>query len=153
VPYAGFQRYFVTTCTAFRRPLLRDDETVRQILRQIEALARQMEFAVVAYCFMPDHLHLLIIANSEASDLQRFVKQLKQMTGYSYRQQHRKSLWQPGFHERILRNDEATLDVARYVLENPVRAKLAKELGDWPFAGSCVYSWPELLTAWDHEQT
>ena len=81
-----------------------------------------------------------------------FVKQIKQVTGFAYRQTHGGSLWQPGYHERILRDDESTLAVARYILENPVRAGLAKALGEWPLAGSDVYSWPELMTAWEDVQ-
>jgi len=26
---------------------------------------------------------------------------------------------------------------------------LAKVLGEWPLAGSSVYTWPELLTMWE----
>jgi hypothetical protein len=37
----------------------------------------------------------------------------------------------------------------RYILENPIRAGLAKKLGEYPFAGSDVYDLPALLTAWD----
>ncbi len=100
---------------------------------------------------MPDHVHLLLIAQSEDADLTRFVKHAKQVTGFAYRQAKGQSLWQPGYHERILRDDEATLSVARYILENPVRAGLATTLGEWPHAGSDVYTWPELLTAWEQQ--
>ena len=55
--------------------------------------------------------------------------------------------------DRILRDDEATLAVVRYILENPIRAGLAKELGEWPSAGSHVYTWAQLLSAWDDRQT
>ena len=41
--------------------------------------------------------------------------------------------------------------MAKYILENPVRAGLAKALGEWPLAGSSVYTWPELLTAWEQQ--
>jgi hypothetical protein len=89
---------------------------------------------------------------SEQADLERFVKRVKQVTGFAFCRTHDGSLWQPGYHERVLRDDESTLAVARYILENPVRAGLAKALGEWPLAGSDVYSWPELLTAWEDVQ-
>jgi putative transposase len=149
VSYVGFQRYFVTTCTAFRNDVFYDyalgTETIQQILR----LSREFEFALVAYCLMPDHLHLLAEGRSEQADLERFVKQAKQDTGFAFRRTHNRSLWQPGYHERVLRDDESTWAVARYILENPVRAGLAKALGEWPLAGSDVYSWSELMTAWE----
>ena len=149
VSYVGFQRYFVTTCTAFRKPVFKDDAIAANVTTQILQSATAFGFAVVAYVLMPDHVHLLPIAQSENADLTRFVKHFKQVTGFAYRQATRRPLWQAGYHERILRDDEATQDVARYILENPVRAGLAKSLGEWPYAGSSVYTWPELLSAWD----
>ena len=151
VSYVGLQRYFVTSCTAFRKPIFQDDAIAMDVISQILATADRFGFAVVAYCVMPDHVHLLLIAQWEGADLTRFVKHAKQTAGFRYRQATNHPLWQPGYHERVLRDDEATLAVARYVLENPVRAGLATKLGEWPHAGSAVYSWPELLTAWEDE--
>jgi hypothetical protein len=39
--------------------------------------------------------------------------------------------------------------ILQAALENPVRAGLAKALGEWPLAGSSVYTWPELFTLWE----
>jgi putative transposase len=151
VSYVGFQRYFLTACTAFRRRVFDDDAVARGVIATILKSAEEFGFAVVAYCVMPDHVHLLLAAQRVDADLTQFAKHAKQITGFRYRQATRRSLWQPGYHERILRDEEATLAVARYVLENPVRAGLTKALGEWPYAGSGVYSWRELLTAWEQE--
>jgi putative transposase len=152
-PYIGFQRYFVTTCTAYRQKVFHDATVARQAHDRFMELSERFHFRIVGYCFMPDHVHLVLIAASEQSDLPRFMKLAKQVTGYEYRRQHVETLWQPGYYDRILRDDEATLAVVRYTLENPVRAGLAKTLGEWPSAGSDVYTWRELLTAWEDQQT
>jgi REP-associated tyrosine transposase len=151
VSYAGFQRYFLTTCTAFRRRAFDDDAVASRAIVTILETAAEFGFAVIAYCVMPDHVHLLLAAQRGDADLTRFAKHAKQITGFQYRQATNHSLWQPGYHERILRDEEATLAVARYILENPVRAGLAQALGEWPHAGSGVYTWRELLTAWEQE--
>ncbi len=98
---------------------------------------------------MPDHVHLLIAAQSERSDFERLMKRFKQMTGFTYKKQTGAALWQPGYHERVLRDDDASEAVARYIMENPVRAGLSKQVGEYPHAGSDVYSLDVLLTAWD----
>ena len=98
---------------------------------------------------MPDHLHVLATGQSERADLRDFLKRFKQSTAFAYRKAHKESLWQPGYFEKVLRDDEATETVVRYILENPVRGGLAKEIGEYPFAGSDVYTLSELLTAWD----
>ena len=107
-----------------------------------------MDFEVVAYCFMPDHLHILISARTENADVTAFMKRFKQLTGYAHKRTHGNALWQPGYHERILRDDEATIAVARYILENPVRGGLAAQLFEYPLAGSATYDNAALLTAW-----
>jgi REP element-mobilizing transposase RayT len=101
---------------------------------------------------MPDHLHALLEALSEGSDFRAFVKRFKQTTGFAHRGTTGQSLWQHGYHERVLRNDEASEAVVRYILENPVRAGLTKGIGEYPFAGSGAYDLKGLKTAWD-EQT
>ena len=50
-------------------------------------------------------------------------------------------------YERVLRDDEATLAVARYIIENPVRAGLVSDPRDYPFLGSQVFSLDEILSA------
>jgi putative transposase len=111
------------------------------------------DLAVLAYCFMPDHLHTLMSGQTECASLTDFVHRFKQRTGFRHRRIHRKPLWQPGYHERVLRDDESTGAVARYILENPVRAGLSTQLGEYPYAGSPVYAAEALLTAWDRRRT
>ena len=98
---------------------------------------------------MPDHVHILLIAQSERADFLEFVRRFKQLTGFAHRQHYGAPLWQPGYHDRILRDDESTEAVTRYILENPVRAGLAHELFEYPFAGSDVYDSAALLSAWE----
>jgi REP element-mobilizing transposase RayT len=98
---------------------------------------------------MPDHRHVLVAGGSDQSNFQKFVKRFKQMSGFRHRREEGAALWQPGYYERILRNDEATDAVVRYILENPIRASLAGALGEYPFAGSDSYDLKALLSAWE----
>ena len=113
--------------------------------------AEHFEFAIPAYVLMPDHAHVLAEAESERSDFTAFVKRFKQTTGFAFRRECGQPLWQPGYHERVLRNDEVTEAVVRYILENPIRAHLSTELGEYPFAGSATYDLEALKTAWDRQ--
>jgi hypothetical protein len=58
-------------------------------------------------------------------------------------------LWQEGYYERVLRNDEDTKAVTKYILENPVRPELVTIALDYLFSGSDRWSRAELLTLWD----
>ncbi len=114
-------------------------------MTQISRAATENAFAVVAYCFMPDHLHLLIEARSDASDGKRFIKAAKQYSGFYYSKAHGQRLWQRYGFDHVLRHDEKTAVVARYILMNPVRARLCERIEDYPFAGSLIYPLPALL--------
>src|SRR5207249_4343010 len=92
-----------------------------------------------------DHLHLLIEAQSESSDCKRFIKDAKQFSGFYYKKAFSMKLWQRYGFERVLRDNEETLTVARYILENPVRAGLVARVEDYPYLGSCLYTVEQIL--------
>ena len=41
------------------------------------------------------------------------------------------TVWQTGFHDHALRNNENMQDIARYVIANPLRAGLVRQIGDY----------------------
>src|ERR1700704_3576124 len=82
--YLGFHRYSLTFCTDHRRHVFTSNETVSLVLEQMLRAAGENQFAIVAYCFMPDHLHLLLEATSESSDCRRFIARAKQYSGFYY---------------------------------------------------------------------
>ena len=143
--YLGCYRYFLTFCTNFRANLFVESEVVELVLSQFLRAAGDEDFSVLAYCFMPDHVHFLVQGNSDASDGRRLIKLGKQYAGYAYSIKYRKKLWQPWGYERVLRDDEAGVGVARYIVENPVRAGLASTVAEYPFVGSQVYQLKDLI--------
>ena len=145
--YSGLQRIFITFCTFNRRRHFVTRDAFDLVLEQILRTARQFEMDVNVYCFMPDHVHLLIEARSEQADVVAFVHQAKQRTGYAFAQRYRMRLWQPSFHDHVLRDDEASLSVARYIIENPVRAGLVGSPVDYPFLGASEYTVRQILEA------
>ncbi|MBI3050571.1 MAG: transposase [Acidobacteria bacterium] len=145
--YIGLHRYFLTFCTFERRRLFVTAEAVDSVRTQFLRAGNDEPFAVLAYCFMPDHLHLLVQEQSDDSDCRQFIARAKQLSGFHYKKQFEDPLWQRYGFERTLRSEEATLSVARYILENPVRAGLVSRVQDYPFLGSDVYSIEEILEA------
>jgi putative transposase len=122
-----------------------EPEPVELVTAQFLRAAAELSFDLIAYCFMPDHVHVVAEGKSEDADLKRFVSRAKQLSGYHYGQRFGKRLWQRYSYERVLRDDESTRDVVRYVLENPVRAGLVDAIEKYPFIGSSVYSREDLI--------
>ena len=146
--YVGLHRYSLTFCVRQRKNVFTDAMLVAALLEQISHAARDWRFAVLAYCFMPDHTHLLVEASSTESNLPGFAHAIKQRTGYAYRRVSADPLWQKGYFEHVLRDDEATTVVARYILANPVRRGLCSEPSLYELSGSLVWSREQLNELW-----
>jgi REP element-mobilizing transposase RayT len=44
----------------------------------------------------------------------------------------RGALWQKAFYDHALRKDEDVQNIARYIVANPLRAGLVKNIGEYP---------------------
>ena len=88
---------------------------------------------------MPDHVHLVVEGLTDNADLRQFVKVAKQRVAYSLREDHAvRDVWQEGYHDWVLRAEQKTEDMIRYVLNNPIRAGLVEKPEDYPFSG-CAF--------------
>ena len=145
--YLGLHRYFLTFCTFWRRPHFTDAQSVSLVSGEILRAADRERFAITAYCFMPDHVHLLVEATSDCSDGRRFIARAKQLSGFAFKRERHEPLWQRYGYEHTLRRDDAVLAVARYILENPVRAGLVASPQDYPYSACHHYSVSEILEA------
>ena len=123
------------------------EEVVNAVRTQCVRAAGDERYTFLAYCFMQDHVHLLVEGTSDDSDCRRFIARAKQLSGFHHTKQFGEPLWQRYGFERTLRSEEATLSVARYILENPVRAGLVTCVEEYPFLGSDVYTIVEILDA------
>ena len=122
---------FVTACTKDRLPWLACDEAHRLLT---EAWRRASAWLVGNYVLMPDHLHLFAAPRDLQFTIERWMTFLKSQFSKSHR--HADWLWQTGaFHHR-LRRDENYSQKWIYVQENPVRAGLVKDIGQWPYQGT-----------------
>jgi putative transposase len=146
-PYLGPYRYFLTFCTFQRTQLFVHSNIVDECVQEFLRASASHDFELTAYCLMPDHVHMLVEGTAEDSHLPTFASLAKQFSGYRCRHRVEKRLWQDGYYDHVLRDDESTAKVARYLLENPVRAKLAASVYDYPFIGSSRYT-REALIEW-----
>jgi len=101
-------------------------------------------FDVLAYCVMPDHVHILLEGQSDEADFRRAMRVWKLQCGYAWRMRHDVPLWQIGYFDRVLRDEDDPRAVVRYILANPVRAGLSAHVAEYPFSGSAKFSCEEL---------
>jgi putative transposase len=135
--YCGPGVFSVTVSAANRSPLLAQPNAVNLCLSALAEAASRHHMEVLAYCFMPDHLHLLVEAQ-DGGNLIRFMKAFKQLSAYRYRRSTMQPLWQKGYYDHVLRKEEDVNQVAEYILNNPVRAGLVNSLDRYPFSGGVL---------------
>lgn len=132
--YKGQYAYSITICSNNDTQIFTGEQAVKMVLESLYSVCSEEQFQVLAYCFMPDHLHLLL-AGEEKSNLVKTMKSFKQISSYRFRKICRGTLWQRGYYDHTLRKDEDIEKVARYIWANPVRKGLSETINGYLFSG------------------
>jgi REP element-mobilizing transposase RayT len=93
---------------------------------------KQTRTYTYAYVVMPDHVHWLFQLVGPTS----LALTLRHMKGRSARRINlarfaKGPVWQPGFHDRALRNGDSAELAGKYIVANPVRAGLVTNVDDY----------------------
>ena len=132
--YTGTYAYFITILTRDRGTYFTETDVVDVSIEILQEVARSKRFKILTYCFMPDHLHLLVVGESENSNLKKFISLFKQKSGYWYKMNFDKELWHVSYHDHVLRREENLETVAMYILGNPVRKGLVSDYKEYRFS-------------------
>lgn len=128
------QIYLITAVTDGRNSLFTDSMLARLLVSEMRYLHDERHLESLAWVVMPDHVHWLIELNSMS--LPRVIQRLKSRSAIAINRTTGKTgarLWQRGFHDRALRQDEDLIATARYIVANPLRAGLVDRIGDYPW--------------------
>lgn len=136
--YVGTHAYHLGTVTRERLPLLSQSDAGEYCIDALNAASKKYSFNRLAYCFMPDHVHLLV-ASERGESVERFMRHFKQLSGHAYKQATGQHLWQTSYYDHVLRHEEAIRPIAEYIWANPVRKGLVASPFDWPYSGPREY--------------
>ncbi|MFA7345268.1 MAG: hypothetical protein WC003_13270 [Terrimicrobiaceae bacterium] len=124
---------FLTVCTAGRKPVLAEADA-QAVLRAAWDGAKS--WRVGRYLLMPDHVHLFCApAEFPPRPLNQWVAFWKSRAARHWPRPEDSPLWQRDHWDTQLRRSDNYTEKWRYVLENPVRAKLVERVADWPYQG------------------
>jgi REP-associated tyrosine transposase len=129
-----------------------DPEAVNLVQMQIVRAARERHFEITAYCFMPDHVHLIAQGLDDRSDCKAFIKSAKQYSGFYFTQLHHQRLWERYGFERVIRDDHEWAFTIGYIVANPVRAGLVEHPSNYLHLGSQRYTVAELLEICEYDK-
>ena len=128
------QIYLVTTVTHKRKPTFSDFHCARIVVNTIRYTEQACGLESLSYVIIPDHLHWLFSLGDKSS-LSQVVANVKRRSAYrvnEFKDSSGLPVWQPGFHEYVLRKEDEIRGVARYIVANPLRAGLVDKIGDYP---------------------
>jgi putative transposase len=145
LPTIAVTAHSLTICTYNRMRPFADSAIVCLVLLPFLRAAEDERCEVLAYCFMPDHVHAVIIAHDETADLPRFVRLAKQRSGFIFTRATGRRLWQESYFDRTVRKADELPGLVEYMIRNPLRAGLVGDPVDYPHWGSPRYSREELL--------
>ncbi|GAA3916100.1 REP-associated tyrosine transposase [Luteimonas lutimaris] len=126
--------YLVTFVAAQREALFTEWKTAAPVARGLSAPDAWLDSNLLCWVLMPDHWHGLVELGAGES-LSRNVGRAKAAACRAWTRESDRatSPWQPGFHDRALRSEDQAVDAARYIVANPIRAKLVRRLVDYPY--------------------
>ncbi|HEY0704965.1 MAG TPA: transposase, partial [Candidatus Acidoferrales bacterium] len=144
--YLGQRRYFITMCCEKRHPLFSNPATVTLLIHVLREKSTEYNFAIDAYCAMPNHLHFLARGLNPSANLLDFIHDFKQKTAHDYQTAHGRTLWQKKFYDHILRESDHGESVANYIWQNPVRKEICNNPREYPASGSFTLDWKNLIS-------
>jgi REP element-mobilizing transposase RayT len=144
IEYAG-ALYHVTSRGDRREDIYLDDADRLMFLEVLAEVCGRFQWVCHAYCLMSNHYHLLI--ETRESTLGQGMRQLNGVfTQRSNRRHHREGHVFQGRYKAILVQKEAyLLELARYVVLNPVRAGIVRSAREWPWSSyRATAGWSEV---------
>ena len=149
-----------TFSTYRRRPLLTNDDWRERLARRVDEAGEETRIRLVAFVFMPEHLHLLTFPLDAEPRLSLYLARIKQplskeikdvlvsrgsrlLKSLTVRERPGKTcfrFWQegPGY-DRNLRTPDAIRGSIDYIHENPVTRKLCRRAVDWKWSSARYY--------------
>lgn len=133
VQFAG-ALYHVTARGNARQDIFCDDIDRGRFLDTLWSTCELLDWDVWAYCLMGNHYHVLL--QTLTPTLSRGMRNLNGLYSqwFNFRHERVGHLLQGRYHSSLVDKEAYLLEVARYILLNPVRSGLCKEPGLWPWS-------------------
>lgn len=126
--------YHVTTRGDRREDIYLTDNDRNAYLEILGEVCERYNWIIHAYCLMDNHYHILI--ETPDSNLSKGMRQLNGVYTQYFNRTHKRvgHVYQGRYVAIIIQKETYLLEVARYVVLNPVRARMVRTAKDWPWS-------------------
>lgn len=133
IEYAG-ALYHITARGNARGDIYQDDRDREYFLALLHQACDRHGWLCHAYCLMSNHYHLLV--ETTQPTLSKGMKYLNGTYTQFFNHRHRRvgHLWQGRFKAILVESDAYLLELARYIVLNPVRARMVRSADEWPWS-------------------
>ena len=133
IEFAGALHH-VTSRGAARATIYCDSHDRELFLELLADAVARWEWRCHAYCLMTNHFHLLL--ETDAPTLAPGMQQLNSRYARAFNRRHERvgHLFESRYRAILVEREAHLLEVARYVVLNPVRAGACADAGDWPWS-------------------
>ena len=123
--------YHLTARGNARQPIFRDDEDRGNFLSVLGAVVARYRWLCHAYCLMGNHYHLMI--ETPEPSLSRGARQLNGVYTQRFNRRHARvgHLFQGRFKAIVVDRESYLLELCRYVVLNPVRARMVRRAAQY----------------------
>jgi putative transposase len=105
-------------------------------LELLASYSHQFKVDIVAYCLMPNHVHLIATPHKDGNLAQAIGETHRNYTRFiNSRERWQGYLWQGRFLSYVL-DERYLLAVTRYILLNPIKAGIVKKPWDYKWAST-----------------
>jgi putative transposase len=126
--------FFATTRTWMGRRTLQSERNSGLLFEVLRANMKAGRFKLHDFVIMPDHIHLLLTLEGTMT-IEKAMQLIK--GGFSYRlgKEHgvKTEVWQKGFSEVRVDDEESFMRHKTYIAANPVKAGLAGSADEYPY--------------------
>ncbi len=137
--------YHISQRGNYRQPVFFGEADYQQYLEFLWVYAARYGLEILAYCLMPNHIHVIAVAHLELALARTFGLGHMRYTQYIHHRDHRIGhLWQGRFFAAPL-DEEYLSRAVRYVEVNPLRAQLVAQPEDWPWSSARTHLQGERL--------
>ncbi len=114
--------------------IFEDDEDRRQFLRTLAEVVERFNWACHAYCLMANHYHLVV--ETPDANLSKGMRHLNGVYTQASNRRHKRfgHLFQGRYKGILVDKESHFLELARYVVLNPVRAGMVDLPENWPWS-------------------
>jgi putative transposase len=118
-----------------RQAIFLEPADQRHYLRCLYHYKKKYVFKLFAFCLMTNHVHLLIRVG-ENGTISKIMQSLTvaYCRWYNFKYKNSGHVWQGRFCSTIVSDDEYLLTAMQYIEQNPVRAGMVKDIGEYLFS-------------------